>query len=85
MTPDTIGTTWRKRDGIFTLSATVTSVSDDLVTVAFPLGARCVIARDHRTGGPRGYAKVEQTPALCDCTGAPHHWEAGCPVFGEVS
>ncbi len=62
MTPDTLGTTWRKRDGIFTLLATVRDVSDHFVTVAFPRGATCVIARDPKTGGPRGYDRVEGKP-----------------------
>lgn len=44
---------------------------------------------DPKTGGPRGYAPVPEVPrtppapTLCDCTGAPHHWEQGCPVYAE--
>ena len=58
--PDATGTTWRRRDGIFTMLATVEEVAGDFVRVRFQRGAQCVIPLGPKTGGPRGYARCEE-------------------------
>ena len=57
MTPDTTGTSWKRG----TRTVWVEGVTDSLVYVLKD-GVRHFVQRGPKTGGPRGYVRVEGKP-----------------------
>lgn len=85
MKPDTTGTKWSKHGMQVAVAEVLPERGMVRIRIASaPESFGWVAMMDPKTGGPRGYVRVEpvaQAPVSCDCTGAPHAREVGCPTW----